>query len=61
MAESIERRASFDLIRYANCWEDADVLLDALQPKPGDRILSIASAGDNSLSLLASGADSDCG
>jgi S-adenosylmethionine-diacylglycerol 3-amino-3-carboxypropyl transferase len=39
-------------IRYAQCWEDADVLLEALQIQPGDRCLSIASAGDNTLSML---------
>ena len=42
-------------IKYANCWEDPWVLSQALRPKLGSRILSIASAGDNSLSLLASG------
>ncbi len=41
-----------DYIRYANCWEDADVLLAALQIKSNDRVLSIGSAGDNSFSLL---------
>lgn len=41
-----------DYIRYANCWEDADLLLKGLDPSPGDRILSIASAGDNSFALL---------
>ena len=41
-----------DLLRYAQCWEDADVLLEALDPRPGDVLLSIASAGDNTLSLL---------
>ena len=40
-------------IKYANCWEDPWVLMKALKPKPGSRILSIASAGDNSLSLLS--------
>ncbi|MBI3234472.1 MAG: DUF3419 family protein [Bacteroidetes bacterium] len=45
-------KAKFDLIRYANCWEDADVLLKGLQPKKGAAIVSICSAGDNSLSLL---------
>lgn len=55
--DRIDRRARFDLIRYANCWEDADVLCDALQPAAGKRILSIASAGDNSFALLADGAD----
>lgn len=44
--------ADFSLIRYAQCWEDADVLLDALDVQPGDVCLSIASAGDNTLSLL---------
>ncbi|MBI1900519.1 MAG: DUF3419 family protein [Planctomycetia bacterium] len=57
MQKSIEHRAAFDLVRYANCWEDADVLCAALQPGPGKRILSIASAGDNSLALAAEGAE----
>ena len=56
-SDRIEHRAAFDFIRYANCWEDADVLCAALQPGPGKRILSIASAGDNSLALAAEGAD----
>lgn len=43
----------FDLIRYANCWEDADILVEALGVLPGAKVLSIASAGDNSFSLLA--------
>lgn len=41
-----------NILRYANCWEDAEVLLAGLQPKPQSKILSIASAGDNSFSLL---------
>ena len=41
-----------DYLRYANCWEDAEVLLDGLAVRPGERVLSIGSAGDNSLSLL---------
>ena len=45
--------ADFSVIRYAQCWEDADVLLDSLDIQPGDVCLSIASAGDNTLSLLA--------
>jgi len=39
-------------IRYANCWEDADILLEGLQIEEGDNVLSIGSAGDNSFSLL---------
>ncbi len=48
----IEQRASFDFVRYANCWEDAELLLGAAS-LDGARCLSICSAGDNSLSLLA--------
>jgi S-adenosylmethionine-diacylglycerol 3-amino-3-carboxypropyl transferase len=53
----IDTRASFDLIRYANSWEDADVLCAALRPAPGRRMLAIASAGDNAFALLAEGAE----
>jgi S-adenosylmethionine-diacylglycerol 3-amino-3-carboxypropyl transferase len=53
----IDRRASFELLRYANCWEDAEVLCGALRPRLGTRVLSIASAGDNSLALLAAGSE----
>lgn len=56
MAKHIKDRADFGRVRYANCWEDADVLCAALQPAEGKRFLSIASAGDNSFSLLAHGA-----
>jgi S-adenosylmethionine-diacylglycerol 3-amino-3-carboxypropyl transferase len=48
-------RADFSSIRYAQCWEDADVLLEALAPQPGHVCLSIASAGDNALALLSRG------
>ncbi|MCC5828435.1 MAG: DUF3419 family protein [Phycisphaeraceae bacterium] len=40
------------VLRYAQCWEDADILLEALDIQPGDRCLSIASAGDNTLAML---------
>lgn len=53
MSSKIGEIASFDFIRYANCWEDADILLKGLDLKPGGKVLSIASAGDNSFSLLA--------
>src|SRR5436190_22470406 len=53
----IEQRARFDIIRYANSWEDADVLCAALRPAPGKRMLAIASAGDNAFALLAEGAE----
>jgi S-adenosylmethionine-diacylglycerol 3-amino-3-carboxypropyl transferase len=57
MSDRSEERARFDLVRYANVWEDAEVLRAALQPGPGRRFLSIASAGDNAFALLASGAE----
>ena len=44
--------ADFSAIHYAQCWEDADVLLRALAIRSGDRCLSVASGGENSLSLL---------
>jgi S-adenosylmethionine-diacylglycerol 3-amino-3-carboxypropyl transferase len=50
---AITARADFSAIRYAQCWEDADILLAGLDIQPGDRCLSIASAGDNTLALLA--------
>jgi S-adenosylmethionine-diacylglycerol 3-amino-3-carboxypropyl transferase len=43
----------FSFIRYAQVWEDADVLLEALNIQPDDVCFSIASAGDNALALLA--------
>ena len=52
MSSEIEQYATFNRIRYAQCWEDADVLLDALNPQPDNICLSIASAGDNTLALL---------
>jgi S-adenosylmethionine-diacylglycerol 3-amino-3-carboxypropyl transferase len=40
-------------LRYANCWEDADVLIKGLNIQSTDTVLSIASAGDNSFSILS--------
>lgn len=54
---AVASRVAFDRIRYANCWEDSVLLVEALRPEPERRILSIASAGDNSLHLLAHGAE----
>ena len=56
ISTEILQKASFDRIRYAQCWEDADVLLEAMGVKPGDICLSIASAGDNTLALAGAGA-----
>jgi S-adenosylmethionine-diacylglycerol 3-amino-3-carboxypropyl transferase len=52
MSPKLTEKVRFDFIRYANCWEDADILLEGLSPEKGSKILSIGSAGDNSFSLL---------
>ncbi len=52
MDSEVAAKADFSGIRYAQCWEDADILLDALDIQPGDVCLSIASAGDNALAML---------
>jgi len=54
MTSDIGTRADFSELRYAQCWEDTDVLLRALDLKPGATLLSIASGGDNTMALLAS-------
>ncbi|MEK6744136.1 MAG: DUF3419 family protein [Nitrospirota bacterium] len=41
-----------DALQYANCWEDADILLLALNVRTNGTYLSVSSAGDNTLSLL---------
>ena len=50
----VENYAEFDLIRYAQVWEDAEILLEALKINENDNILSIASAGENALSMRKS-------
>jgi len=52
-ASEIANEADFSLIRYAQCWEDTDVLLEALAIESGDVCFSIGSGGDNSLSMLS--------
>jgi len=48
----IAAKAAFCAIRYAQCWEDSEVLNEGLNIQPGDHCLSIASAGDNALAML---------
>lgn len=48
----VEDYAKFNIIRYAQVWEDADILREALKINSNDNVLSIASAGENSLALL---------
>lgn len=44
-------------ISYSNCWEDADTLLSVFPDLRGSNFLSIASAGDNSISMLLANPD----
>ena len=48
----VEEYAKFNIIRYAQVWEDAEILIKALDINENDSILSIASAGENAISLL---------
>lgn len=48
----IATRANFEAIRYAQLWEDADVLVDALGNQKGKTLVSICSAGDNAIAML---------
>ena len=53
MHETLAPAPSLSGLRYALCWEDADILLEALNIKPDFTCLSIASAGDNTLAILS--------
>jgi len=48
----IAGKATFDHIRYAQLWEDADVLTAALGDCKGGTLVSICAAGDNALAML---------
>ncbi len=52
MKSEVAAHADFSRIRYAQCWEDADILLEGLDIQPGDSCLAIASAGDNVMAML---------
>lgn len=53
MRSEAAANADFSRIRYAQVWEDADILIEGLDIHPGDVCLSIASAGDNALAMLS--------
>ena len=46
-------RVDFSLIRYSQCWEDTEVLLESLNIQENDICFGILSAGDNVFSMLA--------
>jgi S-adenosylmethionine-diacylglycerol 3-amino-3-carboxypropyl transferase len=50
---AITGTVDLNILRYANCWEDADILLEGLSLNPGKKILCVASAGDNALAMLS--------
>jgi S-adenosylmethionine-diacylglycerol 3-amino-3-carboxypropyl transferase len=51
----VAERANFSTLHYAQCWEDGDIMLEALDVRPGQVCLSIASGGDNTLAMLSRG------
>lgn len=51
-AAEIATKARFDYLRYAQLWEDADVLTAALGSQSDSTLVSICSAGDNALAML---------
>ena len=52
MESEVSKKVDFSIIRYAQCWEDPEILLEALDIKEGDICISIASAGENSFAML---------
>ena len=51
----IQQNAKFDVIRYAQCWEDPSINSLALNINGKDNVVSIASGGDNTFALLLDG------
>ena len=50
-AEGVEEIA-LPLVGNGKCWEDADVILEGLDIRPGDYCLSAGSSGDGALAML---------
>lgn len=53
----MSKQTDYSFIRYANCWEDTNILLDALDIKEHEIGLSVASGGDNTLAMLVKNPD----
>jgi S-adenosylmethionine:diacylglycerol 3-amino-3-carboxypropyl transferase len=51
MSDKQLEKVGFEIVRYSNCWEDADILLKALDLNSKSKVMSIASAGDNCFSM----------
>ena len=52
-SEVKENKVDFSLIRYSQCWEDTEILLESLDIKEKDICFGILSAGDNVFSMLS--------
>jgi S-adenosylmethionine-diacylglycerol 3-amino-3-carboxypropyl transferase len=52
LRSEVADRPFFRSIGYSNCWEDPEILQEALQVGPGDVCFSITSGGCNTLDLL---------
>ncbi len=50
---AVLKDANHNILRYACCWEDADLLLEGLGSVTGGMVLSIGSGGDNTFSVLS--------
>lgn len=55
MSSKVSQKTDFSIIRYAQCWEDADILIDALNIQSDHTCIAIGSAGDNALAMLSQG------
>src|SRR5215472_5459218 len=55
MRNEVIQASGYTRIRYAQCWEDADTLLEALNIQPGFTCLSIVSGGENALAMMSKG------
>ena len=51
-SEVKENKVDFSLIRYSQCWEDTEILLESLDINEKDICFGILSAGDNVFSML---------
>lgn len=48
----VAEKASFERIRYAQAWEDGDLLIEAMGDVAGQTLLTVGASGDNALALL---------
>ena len=55
MESQIHERPVFEKLLFAQSWEDPELDIEALQIRPGDRVVVVTSGGCNALSLLTTG------